>query len=304
MKKLLSFFAVTICLAFLIPAPASAFLKNWYLDPTGAASGTGDVLIGELLDTVGTTWIDNTIGSGNTGTFEEWGAFESSGHDGLGSTIGYTDADSNKFGGELTALFYGTGNVDLNSGTIDFTDGWLDIYTHDTADFGSNTDGGTDARGNPITYGANNGTLIASFDVLAGGGGSVDVTGSEFAGAPNGEITTNLVATYINPGYWTMPDGVTDFSDLPIVSWILGYGTTNASFVDIDPDNPGLMSTAVNELVVEFASSTFVGTPPDDFIISGNGQFRVDVVPEPTSILLFGFGLLGCAAISRRKNKG
>lgn len=298
MKRNTILFSIFFFIFAISASPALAFLNNWYIDPTGAGGATDKVLIGEILDTVGTTWIDNTIDpTTNTGTFEEWGSFESSGHDGLGSSIGYTDINGVKYTGELTALFYATGVVDLNAGTIGFADGYLDVYVDFGVDYGTNTDGAADFRTNPETYGANNGTRIGSFDVLPGGGGLVDVEGN--VGAPNGQISTNMVATYIDPGYWYMPDGVTDFSTLQ-VNWILGYGTSNASYI---PPNiaAGVYATAINELVTEFAGGTYVGLPPDDFIISGNGQFRVDVVPEPGTMLLLGFGLLGIAGVSRKK---
>jgi len=291
--------------SFLLANSAFAYLQNWYLDPDGAG-GMDEVFITEILDTTGTTWIDNTIGADGTGTFKEWGTFFSGGHDGATGYVTYNPDFSVKdtYGGEITALFYGEGTVNLNSGQIAFTSGYLDIYVDDTnGDYGTNSDGAADYLSNPETYGANNGTRIASFEVLAGGGGVVNPFGSVAAvGAPNGTISTNMVATYINPGYWFLPDGITDFSDLPMISWILGYGTSNASYINIDPDNPGpTYGIAIDEIVNEFAGGTFTGDAPDDFIISGNGQFRVSIVPEPTTMLLLGFGLLGCAGISRRK---
>ena len=67
------------------------------------------------------------------------------------------------------------------------------------------------------------------------------------------------------------------------------------------------------ELVVAFVDSTQknVTSDPDfptpgaseyTFSSTGNGGLEINVVPEPTTMLLFGIGLLGLAGVTRRKN--
>lgn len=278
-KKFLAILLILGIVAF-TSATASAFLNDWYIDIDGDQTGTSTydaTQISEYLDTVGPSYIINTFTDGTTGTFEDYGAFVSRAHDGGSLYTWGTDA-------ELTGLFYGEGNVDLGtvgSGTIDFTGGTLDIYADLSPDFATSTG----------TYGADNGTLIASFDVITGEG-TVDPT----TAVPNGEITVEFESTFLADNYWFDEFG-NDLSDTDPISWILGFATTNASHVA----NPEQI--VVDELVDDFAGNltNYTNTPPGDFIVGTNGQYRLDAVPEPATLLLLGTGLIGLAGASRKK---
>jgi hypothetical protein len=210
----------------------------------------------------------NTLGNtgvafGPGGTFNEKAVFVSPSHDGGGS-----------FGAsapELTALFTGAGTVAFGS-AFTFTSGTLTMYSDPLKDYQS-----TSAN----TYGATNGTPIGTFSLLSGGG-TVDLSG-----VPNGQITTLFKATSLAPGYWFMPDGTTDLSTLlGTDSFVLGFATTNGSE----------LSNVDSNLVTALG----LGTGPVLYL-SNNGQFRLDVVPEPCTMLLFGIGAAGMAVIRRKK---
>jgi hypothetical protein len=269
MKKKLLIAFLSISVIFLMSGVASAFLNNWQLDVDGAG-GYAPVTINEYLDIVGPTYIDNDLVAG---TFEEWGAFSSVQHDG-GSFFPWLGDY------ELTGTFNGTGNVDLVAGTIDFTGGILNIYSDGSPDYATTTD----------MYGADNGTLIGTFQVLFGDG-TVDPTG-----VPNGEITVGFEATYLAAGYWFDEDD-NDLSDAVAdpFRFVLGYSTTNASYVA----NPS--QTVIDEIAGEWAGiANPANTPPEDLFAGTNGQYRSDV-PAPAVMLLLGTGLIGLAGFSRKK---
>jgi len=272
---------LVLCLAafvglMFLPRPSSAFLFNWYIDPDGPLGPDGKIKIDEWLNTVGLSWTLNNL---NQGTFQEWGTFKAVSHGG-GGGLGTS---------ELTGIANLMGNLILG-GNVTFTGGSLSIYSDSTNDYGASEPG---AFGS--IYGADNGTQIAQWSLLSGSG-TVDPSG-----VPNGQFTTIWTATNLTPGYWFMPDGVTDIATLPSPPiFTLGYSTTNASWVQ----NPPLNNA--EELYVDYAGSplspgSWTNIPPADLFISGNGQWRIDVVPEPATMLLVGSGLIGLAGLGRRK---
>lgn len=123
-----------------------------------------------------------------------------------------------------------------------------------------------------------NGALeLATFSLLAGEGDSpVFVLGES-------EGQFGIVGgfqTVLND-FWSFTDG-TDFDD-----WLTTYG---ANSIWMSSFNLG---------------ATFQGVSDDgtnlEFQVINEGSFQIAAIPEPTTILLFGVGLLGLAGVSRKK---
>lgn len=276
LKKL----AVVAAMTVLTPAVASAqiFLNNWQLDAD--KDGTY-VRVSEFLDLVGSSYVVNTPTGGTGFTFTDDGFFQVAGRDSQGP-FALRDANDGAFPStEITSVFHdatGSGNF---GGAITFAPGGiLDIYADTAFDYASTTG----------LYGANNGDQIASFELVSGNG-VVDANG-----VPNGLFTLIFKAVSLDAGVFLDENG-TDLSTLlgGPDDILFGFVTTNASFVQ-NPD-----PTLVSELG-ELVGAPVVNGPPGSLVISNNGQFRLSV-PEPTSMALLGFGLLGFG-LSRRKQRG
>ncbi|MEN3278309.1 MAG: hypothetical protein V7631_4099, partial [Massilia sp.] len=134
------------------------------------------------------------------------------------------------------------------------------------------------------------------FDVLAGGGGRVDASGSP---VNNGQVTVHARATSMDAGYFFRGNG----DDLSMES-ILAFAFTNANTVG-EPTN-----RLVDEVACQYAGYTGAGcnggsfsNTPGSFFVSNNGQFKLAEVPEPGSLALFGIAMLGAGVVSRKRAK-
>lgn len=253
-------------------ASASMFLNNWYLD----VDGDGDkVQVSEYLDFVGNSYIQLSPTGPNSFTFADDGFFRVVSVDG-GPDIN----DGSGAGRQLTALFSGGTGTGAFSGGISFTGGTLDLFSDTNFNYGTTAG----------LFGANDGTKIGSFE-LTTGSGVVDATG-----IPNGELTLIFQATELAAGYWFMPDGTTDMSTMVDQGLLFGFVTTNASFVAAPSTN------LVAELA-EMTGGSVVNNPAlGSFVVSNNGQYRLQVVPEPSVLALLGLGMLGaCAGMRARR---
>lgn len=272
--KLIKALAVASVALTSAAANAEVFLQNWKLDADGAGGGGAAVNVSEFMDLIGASYIETTPNPTYPAfTFKDAGAFRVAGLDGTKA------APSSA---EITAVFTGTGSGTLN-GAINFnTTSTFDMYSDTAFDFGT-TNG---------TFGADNGTKIGTFQ-LSFGTGNVDPSG-----IPNGQLTLKFLATSLLSGYFFDQNGI-DLSTKVADGLLFGFVTTNASFTG----NP--TTEVVNEIAGELYQNAFgapanTNTPPGDFYVSNNGQYRWSV-PEPGSLALIGAGLMGAFGIRRRR---
>ena len=281
--KMLKQLACAAAVAMSVVGSANAagiVLNDWVFNPTGTGYASGQE-INEYLDVNGNAFIQLTRTVGTGFTFTEHAVFNIVQADSNGQLFPITYA-----GGNISATFEAEGRGNF-SGAFQFTGGTIRMY-HNSA---NGQYGGTLG-----TYGADLGNLIAEFDVLAGGGGKVDASGSP---VNNGQVSVWAQAVSMDAGYFFRGNG----KDLSMED-ILAFAFTNANTVG-DPTK-----RLVSEVACEYAGfsgngcngSAYANTP-SSFFVSNNGQFKLAEVPEPGSLALFGIAMLGAGFIARKRAK-
>jgi hypothetical protein len=274
--------AAAVALTFAGAANAGVVMNDWKLNPDGTGM-TGAQNIHEYLDVNGNSFIQLNMTGNTSFTFTEHSVFNIPQADSNGSLFPMTWGDT------LSATFeaYGSGNL---SGAFSFTGGTIKIY--------SNSNTGQYATSAGI-YGADQGTLIATFTVQPGGGGMVDASGNPIS---NGQVTVNAMANAgdLTSGYFFRNNG-TDLS----TEKVLSFAFTNANPLQM-PE-----SMLVSEVACQFAGfngagcdgSAYANAEGKYFFVNTNGQFKLAEVPEPGSLALFGIAMLGAGVVTRKRAK-
>ncbi len=291
MKNYLKYLVVA---TFVLGLSSSAFgmnyLQNWNIDTTGAgrSDGAGVIDVWDLVNIsgIGYAEIYGTSQANPTGTFTNWGVWQMTNSDYVGETYPDLDGDGT-IDVELTGIYQFNGDVTLN-GPLDFKGGTLDLYLDDRTNdnYGTISSGGT-------VLGANDGIHIATFSVIDGHG-FVSDTGEITQSMDN--ININYEATFLKAGYFIDANG----NDLSV---LLGQklAFSNTTAVTSAPQDP-----YKSELYWDYASLNGANqgpdyNPPEAIYMTHNGEVKLGIVPEPTTMILFGFGLLGLVNVSRRK---
>ena len=278
---------IIILVAFLFNvSTANAYIvtmENWGFDPSGSTEVT-NVLISPIdeITLLGMTLNNSTPTALGYGTFETFGTLSATGFQVDGNPIGagITGLGVNY---ELTVILETSGfyirPVPGGNNLLTFNSGSLTFYLDSTQNYGTTAG----------TYGADDGTLIASFDLIIGSG-TMDFVTSEFA---DGRTDILFGANYLMEGIWFDPNG----NDLALSNYMpLILGLTDSNNVVVEAPN----QTIIDEFLAA-SDLEYDGRTDYEFFVRTDGSFAPAPIPEPATMFLFGCGLICFGIVGKKR---
>lgn len=297
MKKIFLTLVACLLLCFSVnSANAFTIVDSWELNLSvlngeafdgGTLGGFTDATNIDYVDISGEAAIDQTVAGGVAvgQSFVETGyiQFNTYHQEGDSSTsffgIPNVDADPSKpdyflyfYYDSLTGVLNNDGSITFDTGAAQT--GTIKFYLTDEGDLDPTAGVGTDL-------------LLGEFEMIAPSGGSdLNFYGGGGANATIDISLQVIESTLIDPLLFTDADG-NPVVDEEVFIHLANTDSLLDDDFDPNPDNSGIdeFGNGISKIYVENA-----------------GQYKVAVIPEPTTMLLFGFGLLGIAGFSRRKN--